>query len=171
MNKLDQAAVSLLNNLVEICRDGYFAYREALHCIKSAELQGYFNLVSQERMRFGQELLLELFKSDGELGRHSPHTLERPLPWQVVEHRLRNQEDKFVLRELARLEDGSLKLYDSARRKEWPAELRALLERQCADIKRVRDHVCAESAAAFRQLSVTAVSKTTPRRRTHTASP
>ena len=155
MNKLNPMAVSLLNNLVEVCRDGYSAYQEAMRCIKSAELKGYFNVVSQERLRFGQELLVELFKSDGALGRHGLNTLERPLPWQVAEHRLHGQDDKFILRELARLEDGSLKLYETARRKQWPAELHALLERQCAEVMRVHDHMQAECAAALKRLSVT----------------
>lgn len=153
MKKLDPSTVSLLNHLIEVCRDGYFAYQVAKRYVKSAELQGYFNLVSQERLRFGQELLLELFKSDGELGGRGRTTVVRPLPWQVAEHRLCGQDDKFILRELVCLEDGALKLYETARRKPLLAELRGLLKRQYEDTKRVRNYVQTESVIALERFS------------------
>jgi len=160
VNKLDPIAISLLNNLVEVCRDGYFAYAAAKQQIKSAELQGYFNLVSLERLRYGQQLLLELFKTDGEWGKHGLHVLERPLPWQVAAHRFHQQDDKFILRELARLEDFSLKQYEIACRIPWPTELRALLESHYTDLKRVHQHIQAEAAAALKRLGGTSARST-----------
>jgi len=165
VHKLELTTNSQLNHLVEACRAGYFAFAEAARCAKAPELQVYFKQVSQERLSFGQALFLELFQSNGELGGGQPGNLECPLPWQVVQHRLRGQDDLYLLRELAQLEDFTLKLYQTARRQAWPEELRTLLEAQSASITRVHQQLRAECADALQKLSLTAVSHKTAKRR------
>lgn len=170
MHKLELTTNSQLNHLLDACRAGYFAYAEAARCAKAPELQVYFKQVSQERLSFGQALFLELFQSNAELGGLPGH-VECPLPWQVVKHRLRGQDDLYLLRELAQLEDFTLKLYQTARRQCWPEELQTLLDAQSTSITRVHRQLRAECAAALQKLSLTAVSPRTAKHRLRRSPP
>lgn len=141
MNHITAATASALNKLIDVNRDGFFAYQEAEQHIKSVELQGYFNLVGQERLRFGQELFLELFKTDCELVTSGLNTAERPLPWRIIKGRFIGQSDQLILRELDRLETWALNRYDKALKADLALELQLLLERQVAEWHRVHRHL------------------------------
>lgn len=140
MNHITTATASMLNKLIEVNRDSFFAYQEAESHIESVELRGYFNVVSQERLRFGQELLFELFKTDGEIG-DGLNAAERPLPWRTIKGHFIAQNNRFILRELERLESWALKRYDRALNADLTPELRALIERQAADCHRIYQHI------------------------------
>jgi uncharacterized protein (TIGR02284 family) len=54
--------VSVLENLIETCRDGEKGYRDAAEHVKRSDLKSYFNEQSMERGRFATELQAELAK-------------------------------------------------------------------------------------------------------------
>ena len=58
-------AISVVENLIETCKDGQKGYQDAAEHVKRADLKTYFNEQSMERGRFAQELQAEL----GRLGK------------------------------------------------------------------------------------------------------
>ena len=55
-------AISVVENLIEVCRDGEKGYQDAAEHVKRADLRTYFNEQRVERARFAQELQTELSK-------------------------------------------------------------------------------------------------------------
>src|ERR1039457_7147585 len=55
-------AVSVLENLIETCKDGQKGYQEAASHVKRSDLKTYFNEQSLERSRFAGELEAELIR-------------------------------------------------------------------------------------------------------------
>ena len=56
-------AVSVLEELVQTCKDGQKGYQEAAAKVKRPDLKTFFNEQAQERGRFAEELELEDRKS------------------------------------------------------------------------------------------------------------
>ena len=52
--------LSVLEDLIETCKDGQKGYRDAAEHVKRADLKTYFNEQSLERARFSEELRQEL---------------------------------------------------------------------------------------------------------------
>ena len=55
-------AVSVIENLIETCKDGQKGYQDAASHVKRSDLKTYFNEQAMERGRFAQELQAELSK-------------------------------------------------------------------------------------------------------------
>jgi hypothetical protein len=53
-------AISVVEKLIETCRDGEKGYQDAAQHVKRTDLKSYFNQQSLERARFAQELQAEL---------------------------------------------------------------------------------------------------------------
>ena len=60
MNEND--AISVVENLIETCKDGKKGYEDAAQHVKRADLKTYFNEQSLERSRFAGELEGELVR-------------------------------------------------------------------------------------------------------------
>ena len=60
MDKND--AVSVLEELIQTCKDGQKGYQEAASKIKRSDLKSFFNEQSLERSRFAGELEAELIR-------------------------------------------------------------------------------------------------------------
>ena len=60
MNEND--ALSVIENLIETCKDGQKGYQDAATHVKRSDLKTYFNEQSLERARFAGELEAELIR-------------------------------------------------------------------------------------------------------------
>lgn len=141
MTHIVPAAATALNNLIEAYRDGYFAHQEAATHLHTEALRNYCHLVSQERTRFGCELLQEVFKADTELGSCGLNVGERPLPWRIVKGHFIGQDELFILTELEKLENWTQQILDALLATELAPDLRTLVDRQLIECCRVRDYV------------------------------
>ena len=55
-------AISVIENLIETCKDGQKGYQAAASHVKRSDLKTYFNEQSLERSRFAGELEAELIR-------------------------------------------------------------------------------------------------------------
>src|SRR5258707_11016990 len=55
-------AISVIENLIETCKDGQKGYQDAAQHVKRSDLKTYFNEQSLERARFAGELEAELVR-------------------------------------------------------------------------------------------------------------
>src|SRR5580698_5687720 len=55
-------AISVLENLIETCRDGQKGYQDAAAHVKRSDVKAFFNEESLERARFAGELEAELIR-------------------------------------------------------------------------------------------------------------
>lgn len=131
--------ISTLEQLVETCRDGQNGYRDAADHIKDSNIRSWFNQQSQERARFSGELENEIQR----LGKHDPDrkgsvsgAIHRK--WFELKEKISGS-DESVLSEVERGEDNAKHNYEDALKKELPADIRAIIERQSQSIFAAHD--------------------------------
>src|ERR1035441_10744480 len=93
-------AISVVENLIETCKDGQKGYQDAAQHVKRSDLKTYFNEKSLERSRFAGELEAELVRSE-------EHTSElqslRHLVCRLLLGTLRSEEHTSELQSLRHL--------------------------------------------------------------------
>lgn len=131
--------ISTLEQLVETCRDGQNGYRDAAEHIKDSNIRSWFNQQSQERARFSGELEAEIQR----LGKHDPDrkgsvsgAIHRK--WFELKEKISGS-DESVLSEVERGEDNAKHNYEDALKKELPADIRSIIERQSQSIFAAHD--------------------------------
>lgn len=142
MTQMDRdSIVSMLNELIETCRDGQAGFKEAADNVKSPDLKTLFNEVSAQRMQFVAELQGEVraLGGDAEKTGSTAGTLHRA--WIDIKGTLSGKSDQAILNEAERGEDSGLNAYAEALKKDLPGVLRNVVLKQYENITNVHDRV------------------------------
>ena len=134
-------AISVLENLMETCKDGQKGYLEAATHIKRPDLKAFFNEQSLERSRFAGELDAELIR----LGKHDEKpkgslagTLHRA--WIDTKVGLGGG-DQTILDWLEHGEDIAKDNYNKALTGSLPANVMEIVRKQAASVQAAHDKV------------------------------
>jgi uncharacterized protein (TIGR02284 family) len=146
-------AISVLEELIQTCKDGQKGYEEAAAKVKRTDLRTFFNEQALERARFATELeaeLSKLGKGDKKLSGSVFGTLHRA--WIETKVSL-GAGDKAILEWLEQGEDRAKDAYQKALRGSLPANLMEIIRRQTPSVQAAHDKVkqlrdTAEAAAA-----------------------
>ncbi len=146
-------AISVLEELIQTCKDGQKGYEEAAAKVKRMDLKTFFNEQARERARFAGELEVELNrlgKGDKKLSGSVLGTLHRA--WIDTKVGLGGG-DKTVLEWLEHGEDRAKDAYQKAVKGSLPANLMEIIRAQAASVQAAHDKVkelrdTAEAAAA-----------------------
>ncbi len=133
--------VSVVEHLIERCRDGQKGFREAAEKAKAADLKAFFNEVSAERAHFAQELQAELAtlgKPEKKVSGSAEGALHRA--WVDTKVAL-GGDDHTVLDWLEHGEDVAKDAYQKALSGNLPENLRMIVRRQADSVQRVHDRV------------------------------
>jgi uncharacterized protein (TIGR02284 family) len=139
MDKND--AVSMLEELIQTCKDGQKGYQEAASKIKRSELKSFFNEQSLERSRFAGELeaeLIRLGKPDKKVSGSTVGSLHRA--WIDTKVALGGG-DKTVLDWLENGEDHAKDAYQKAVTADLPENVAQIVRRQAASVQAAHDKV------------------------------
>ncbi len=132
---------SVVEHLIERCKDGQKGFREAADKVKSADLKAFFNEVSAERGRFAQELEAEL-ASLGKTEKKSSGSVEGSLHRAWVDTKMAlGGDDHTVLDWLEHGEDIAKDAYQKALSATLPGSLLEVVRRQANSVQRVHDKV------------------------------
>ncbi len=133
--------VSVLEKLIETCRDGQKGYQAAAEHAKGADLKSYFEKESSERGKFAGELqavLTTLGTGKKETGSVSA-ALHRA--WIDTKANL-GAGDKAILDSVEQGEDSAKKNYEEAlSSKKLDANLEAIVQRQADSVRSAHDKV------------------------------
>ena len=144
--------IGILNDLIEICRDGQSGFKEAAENATSHDLKNFFSDASLERARFVGDLQeqVRLLGGDVENTGSTAGALHRS--WIKIKGTLTGKDDESILNEAERGEDAAVKSYEEALKEALPAPCRIMLESQSREVKQAHDRVKrmrdARSAAA-----------------------
>jgi uncharacterized protein (TIGR02284 family) len=133
---------SLLNDLIQTCRDGQEGFRTASENIDLGNVKRILNEYSLQRARFTGELQSAshtLGDSNPEYASSFTGTLHRG--WINLKAALAGRDVHNILAECERGEDSAVGSYQEALKLETPANLRAIIERQYAGIQAAHDEV------------------------------
>jgi len=139
MNEND--AVSVIENLIETCKDGQKGYQEAAAHVKRSDLKTYFNEQSLERSRFAGELEVELIrlgKPDKKVFGSVGGALRRA--WIDTKVSLGGG-DKTILESVEAGEDNAKEAYEKAVTGDLPENIAQIVRRQAASVERAHDKV------------------------------
>jgi uncharacterized protein (TIGR02284 family) len=139
MDKND--AISVLEELIQTCKDGQKGYQEAASKIKRSDLKTFFNEQSLERSRFAGELeaeLIRLGKPDKKISGSVVGSLHRA--WVDTKVGLGGG-DATILDWLENGEDHAKDAYQKAVTGDLPEDIAQIVRRQAASVQAAHDRV------------------------------
>ncbi|HEY3974457.1 MAG TPA: PA2169 family four-helix-bundle protein [Candidatus Sulfotelmatobacter sp.] len=134
-------AISVIENLIETCKDGQKGYQDAAQHVKRSDLKTYFNEQSLERARFAGELeaeLVRLGKPDKKVSGSAGAAVRRA--WIDTKVALGGG-DKTILESVEAGEDNAKEAYQKALSGSLPGNLMEIVRRQAESVQRAHDKV------------------------------
>lgn len=133
--------ISVLEDLVETCRDGQNGFRDSAEHVKDENLKRIFDQASLDRGQFAGELENEIIRH----GKHDPDrkgsaTASLHRGWINLKASLGGG-DESILSSAEAGEDNAKKHYEEALQKHLPSDLRSIIERQAASVRATHDKV------------------------------
>ncbi|HZQ96345.1 MAG TPA: PA2169 family four-helix-bundle protein [Candidatus Sulfotelmatobacter sp.] len=134
-------AISVVQHLMERCKDGQKGYQEAADKVKRSDLKTLFMEVSAERGRFAQELQAELARL-GKTDKKASGSAEGALHRAWVDTKVAlGGDDHTVLDWLEHGEDVAKDDYNKALTGNLPSSVQDIIRRQAAAVQRDHDRV------------------------------
>ena len=126
---------SVLNELIETCKDGENGYRHAADKVKDSSLKSMFMKYSGQRGTYAQELE-KLVGGMGEEPTKSEHvTAKLHRGWISVKEAVTGDSDKQIVNEVEAGEDSAMKAYKEATSKSLPPEVAQVVQKQFAGVQ------------------------------------
>lgn len=144
MNAHQEATLSTLHDLIDICRDGEEGFRKASESIhKDSELKMLLMSFSLQRGKFARELEAEITAHGGEIPKKGGTMTGSIHRWWMDLEGRASHDNRFILGECERGEDAAKEAYHKAVQESMnmPDSLRALLLRQQQEVLKVHDVV------------------------------
>ena len=133
--------LSVLEDLIETCKDGQKGYQDAAEHVKRSDLKTYFNEQKLERGRFAEELqqeLIRLGKPDKKVSGSVSGAMHRA--WIDTKVAI-GAGDKSILESVEAGEDRAKDAYRKALQESLPADLTELVRRQATSVQHAHHRI------------------------------
>jgi uncharacterized protein (TIGR02284 family) len=134
-------AISVLNNLIETCKDGEKGFKTAAEGLTSSEIKAQFLQHSRERAQMSAALQAEVRRLGGDPEKSGSMSGALHRGWLDIKSAVTGKDDHAILVEAERGEDAAKSAYAEALRAALPASSQALVQQQAVEIHRVHDAV------------------------------
>lgn len=141
MKTTNEKTLSVLNDLVEICKDGQHGFRTAAEDAKDAELARVFNEFSAQRGSFIGELQDRVRSLGGDPEKSGSVSGSLHRGWIDLKSAIASNEPHAVLAECERGEDAAVKAYREALDENLDPITRGIISRQYASVQAAHDRV------------------------------
>ena len=132
----------ILNNLIEICKDGQHGFQTAADDAKDETLMQLFRQYAAERTRYIAELQERVRDVGGEPDKHGTVTGTLHRGWINIKAAVSSNEPHAVLAECERGEDAAVKTYREAlAQSELDPESRRIIQKQAEGVQAAHDKV------------------------------
>ncbi len=137
----NQEIVSLLNDLIETCKDGEYGFQTCAEHAESAALQSLFNTRAVECRDAASVLQSYVLQYGGnpEVDGTTGGTLHRG--WVNLRTKLTDSTDSVLLNECERAEDRALAKYRDAMAKDLPPLIATEIDRQLRGVQANHDQI------------------------------
>ncbi|HYP02011.1 MAG TPA: PA2169 family four-helix-bundle protein [Pyrinomonadaceae bacterium] len=135
--------ISVLNNLIETCKDGQNGFQTAAEGITRSDVKSLFYQYSQQRAQFAGELQDEVRRLGGDPEQTGSVAATLHRGWINIKSAVTGADENAVLAECERGEDAAVSNYKDALAadRNLPADVRAILERQYAQVQEAHDRI------------------------------
>jgi uncharacterized protein (TIGR02284 family) len=134
-------AVSVLNNLIETCKDGEKGFKAAAEGLKSSSIKAKFLEYSRERGQMASELQAEVRRLGGDPDKSGSVSGSVHRGWLDLKAALTGHDDHAVVTEAERGEDVAKGVYENALKESLPTSAQTLVQQQAVKVRRVHDDV------------------------------
>ena len=141
MNGPTKDVVSILNNLIETCKDGQEGFKTCAEDIKNPELKALFTKHAEECAHAAGELQTEVIALGGTPEDSTSVSGDLHRRWVDVKSIFTGKDEEAVLNEAERGEDVALKAYKEALAEPLPANVYAIIERQFHGVQRNHEQI------------------------------
>jgi len=126
---------SVLNGLIETCKDGENGFRTAAEKVKDPSLKSLFSKYSTQRAQYAQELQAAVSQlgEKPETTGHAAATLHRG--WMGLKEALSKDQDTALVDECEAGEDAAMKAYRDALSKTLPPQVQTLVQKQFTGVQ------------------------------------
>ena len=122
--------ISVLNDLIETCKDGVNGFRTAAAAVQSPEAKALFNSRVPIIEHAAEELQAQVVRLGGDPERTGSVAATLHRGWIDLKSAVTGRDDAAIITECERGEQVAVKNYEDALKKDLPADIRALVERQ-----------------------------------------
>jgi uncharacterized protein (TIGR02284 family) len=136
-----EEVISTLNNLIETCRDGQNGFQTAAEGVEDSELKQLFYTYSQQRAGFAGELQDEVRRLGGDPETSGSVAASLHRGWIDIKSAVTGKDNKAVISECERGEDSAVTNYREALDADMPTDVRSVVERQAAEVKKAHDRI------------------------------
>jgi uncharacterized protein (TIGR02284 family) len=133
--------ISVLNNLIETCKDGEQGFKTAAENVKDSALKSKFLDYSRQRSQMSSELQAEVRQLGGDPERSGSISGSLHRGWVDIKSAITGKDDDAILAEAERGEDVAKKTFETALQQTLPASTQGLVQRQTDQVRRAHDEV------------------------------
>ena len=133
--------ISTLNDLIETCKDGENGFLTCAADVERLELKEMFEKAALRCAEAARELQTEVQRLGGTPERSGSLAGSAHRRWVDIRSAITGKDDAQVLAECERGEDVAKESYQNALRKDLPADIRTIVERQYQGVLQHHDAV------------------------------
>ena len=134
-------AISVLNNLIETCKDGEQGFKTAAESLKNPELKTTFLEYSRQRAQMSSELQAEVRRLGGDPERSGSMSGSLHRGWIDIKSAVTGKDDEAILAEAERGEDVAKSAFEGALKETLPASAMSLVQQQAPKVLAAHDEV------------------------------
>lgn len=134
-------AVSTLNGLIEVLKDGENGFRTAAEGVTNPEYRSLFSSYAQQRAQFASELQAEVRAHGGDPEQTGSVLANIHRGWINIKSAVTGQDEGAVLAECERGEDSAVNNYQDAMKQSLPQSAQQIVQRQYTQIKEAHDRI------------------------------
>lgn len=135
------AIIAVLNDLIEISKDGERGFRTAADDVEETPLKQFFLNGAQQCKEGARELKTEVLRAGGDPERSGSVAGALHRGWVEVKSMLTGRNAQAVLDEVERGEDAAVRAYRAALEKPLPHDVRSIVQRQFEGVIANHDRV------------------------------
>ncbi len=145
--------ISLLNNLIETCKDGEQGFKEAAEGVERSDLKTTFYEYSKQRSEYAGVLqgLVRSLGGDPEADGSISGAVHRG--WINIKSAVTGRDESAILNECERGEDYAKEAYEDALKKSLPANIADVLRQQSQGVQAAHNRIKELRNAASRAAS------------------
>lgn len=133
--------VSVLNGLIETCKDGEEGFLKAAENVKRSDLKTVFTEYAHQRSQFASELQVEAARIGGDPAKGGSVSGALHRGWIDIKGALTGKDDHNILEEAERGEDVAVSAYREALSKDLPSDFRSIVEKQSRQVLEAHNRI------------------------------
>ncbi len=134
-------AISVLNNLIETCKDGELGFRTAADGLQSADIKAKFLEYSRQRGEMARALQNEVRRLGGDAEKSGSVSGSMHRGWLDIKSAITGKNDHAIAAEAERGEDVAKSAYDNALKETLPGTALTVVQQQAAKVRQAHDNV------------------------------